>query len=369
MSGKTNITGLFDVSGNLTIRAMEKYLHGELSFAERGIVQKHLDGSPFDREALEGFRMHGSAQVDREIKTLQAEVRQMAEKMPKSGLNRSLKRTYWYAAASIVVLISVTAFIIFMVRGPVTQTQLAVIQPDTTEVMAEESIQEDQEQAFSENEPIPVTQQVSKITIVDDELQIEPGLPDVINEPAQLPAREIAFEEELPVLIQDADDKKVAEADEVSEDYIGGVQVTDASASNMEMAAQSQKGNSGQNEQRTKMALEREAEMAEESQIFMVVEQMPDFPGGEEALYKYLAGNITYPQKAKESGIQGRVFVTFIVEQDGSISDVRVLRGIGGGCDEESIRVVKTMPKWIPGKQRGKPVRVQYNLPVKFSLE
>lgn len=110
-------------------------------------------------------------------------------------------------------------------------------------------------------------------------------------------------------------------------------------------------------------------ESAEETQIFMVVESMPSFPGGEPALYKYLGENIKYPQMAKESGIQGRVFVTFVVERDGSVTDVRVLRGIGGGCDEEAIRVVKNMPKWTPGKQRGKAVRVQYNLPVKFTLQ
>jgi len=110
-------------------------------------------------------------------------------------------------------------------------------------------------------------------------------------------------------------------------------------------------------------------EEAEEAQIFMVVESMPEFPGGEPALYRFLAENIKYPQMAKESGIQGRVFVTFVVEKDGSVTDVRVLRGIGGGCDEEAIRVVRNMPKWAPGKQRGKSVRVQYNLPVKFTLQ
>lgn len=112
-----------------------------------------------------------------------------------------------------------------------------------------------------------------------------------------------------------------------------------------------------------------EEESAEEAQIFMVVESMPVYPGGESALYTYLAENIKYPQMAKESGIQGRVFVTFVVERDGSVTDVRVLRGIGGGCDEEAIRVVKGMPRWTPGKQRGKSVRVQYNLPVKFTLQ
>ncbi len=112
-----------------------------------------------------------------------------------------------------------------------------------------------------------------------------------------------------------------------------------------------------------------EEESAEEAQIFMVVESMPEFPGGEPALYKFLGENIKYPQMAKESGIQGRVFVTFVVEKNGSVTDVRVLRGIGGGCDEEAIRVVQNMPKWTPGKQRGKSVRVQYNLPVKFTLQ
>jgi len=110
-------------------------------------------------------------------------------------------------------------------------------------------------------------------------------------------------------------------------------------------------------------------EEVEEQQIFTVVESMPEFPGGMGALMKYLAENIKYPSLAKESGIQGRVFINFVVEPDGSISNVKVLRGIGGGCDEEAVRVVKSMPKWKPGKQRGKPVRVSYNLPVKFTLQ
>jgi protein TonB len=110
-------------------------------------------------------------------------------------------------------------------------------------------------------------------------------------------------------------------------------------------------------------------EEVDEAEIFTVVESMPTFPGGMGALMKYLAENIKYPPLAKESGIQGRVFINFVVEPDGSISNVKVLRGIGGGCDEEAVRVVKNMPKWSPGKQRGKPVRVSYNLPVKFTLQ
>jgi len=110
-------------------------------------------------------------------------------------------------------------------------------------------------------------------------------------------------------------------------------------------------------------------EEAPKAEIFTVVEEQPGYPGGDEARIKFLQENIKYPEEAKELGVQGKVFVTFVVEVDGSITDVRVLRGIGAGCDEEAIRVVKSMPKWVPGKQRGVPVRVQFNLPIKFTLQ
>lgn len=111
-----------------------------------------------------------------------------------------------------------------------------------------------------------------------------------------------------------------------------------------------------------------EEEMMEEEPIFVIVESMPEFPGGEEARLKYLNDNVRYPDMAKEAGIQGRVFVEFVVEKDGSVTNVRVVRGIGGGCDEEAIRVVENMPRWIPGRQRNVPVRVRFNMPIRFIL-
>lgn len=105
-----------------------------------------------------------------------------------------------------------------------------------------------------------------------------------------------------------------------------------------------------------------------EQEIFQIVEEMPAYPGGERALLEYVAKNIKYPQIARETGIQGRVFVGFVVEPDGSVSNVKILRGIGGGCDEEAMRVIKSLPKWKPGKQRGKAVRVSYQIPVVFKL-
>ena len=117
------------------------------------------------------------------------------------------------------------------------------------------------------------------------------------------------------------------------------------------------------------VAPEIEEEEVVEQEVFTIVEEMPSYPGGDAKMYEYLGKNIKYPQIARESSIQGRVFVNFVVEPDGSVTNVKVLRGIGGGCDEEAMRVVKSMPKWKPGKQRGKAVRVSYTLPVVFKLQ
>jgi protein TonB len=105
-----------------------------------------------------------------------------------------------------------------------------------------------------------------------------------------------------------------------------------------------------------------------EEQVFLAVEQQPEFPGGESALIAYIAKNTKYPAIARENNIEGRVFISFVVEKDGNISDVKVIRGIGGGCDEEAKRVIKGLPKFTPGKQNGRPVRVQFNVPVNFKL-
>ena len=107
----------------------------------------------------------------------------------------------------------------------------------------------------------------------------------------------------------------------------------------------------------------------EEDKPFVVVEEMPSFKGGEEARQAFLAQNLRYPNAAREIGIQGTVFVSFIVERDGSITNVEIMRGIGGGCDEETLRVTKMMPRWNPGKQRNRPVRTYFRMPVRFALQ
>ncbi len=111
----------------------------------------------------------------------------------------------------------------------------------------------------------------------------------------------------------------------------------------------------------------KEEEVTEE--IFVVVEEQPEFPGGNAAMMKFLSDNIRYPVIAQENGIQGRVICNFVVERDGSITDVQVVRGQDPSLDREAVRVIQQMPRWKPGKQRGAPVRVRFTLPVVFRLQ
>lgn len=111
-----------------------------------------------------------------------------------------------------------------------------------------------------------------------------------------------------------------------------------------------------------------EEEEEEEAQVFFIVENMPEFPGGDLELRKHISQNVSYPEIAKENGIQGRVFVQFVVNQKGKVEQVKVVRGVDPALDKEAIRVITNLPSWKPGSQRGKPVRVSFTVPINFQL-
>jgi periplasmic protein TonB len=113
----------------------------------------------------------------------------------------------------------------------------------------------------------------------------------------------------------------------------------------------------------------RETELAEEHEVFLVVEEVPMFPGGQDSLYRFLGQNLKYPQAAKEEKVQGTVYLTFIIDTGGNITGAKVLRGVHWSLDKEALRVIHAMPNWIPGKQRGKAVNVQITMPVSFRLD
>lgn len=112
-----------------------------------------------------------------------------------------------------------------------------------------------------------------------------------------------------------------------------------------------------------------EEKSEEDTEVFVIVEDMPEFPGGELALRQWISTNVKYPVIASENGVQGKVFVTFVVDRDGSVSNARIARGVDPSLDQEALRVVNNLPKWKPGKQRGKPVRVSYTVPINFQLQ
>jgi protein TonB len=116
------------------------------------------------------------------------------------------------------------------------------------------------------------------------------------------------------------------------------------------------------------IVFEEAPEEEEVDEIFTIVEETAEPPGGMAAFYKYVAKNMNYPNQAKRMGIEGRVFVQFVVDKDGSITDVQAVKGIGAGCDEEAVRVVAGASKWKPGKQRGRPVKQRIILPITFKL-
>ena len=105
-----------------------------------------------------------------------------------------------------------------------------------------------------------------------------------------------------------------------------------------------------------------------DEKVYTSVEEMPEYPGGLEAMYQFLGDNILYPEQAKKANVQGKVFLSLVISSTGKIRDVKVLKGVGFGMDEEAERVVKRMPKWQPGREDGKEVAVRYNLPVDFLL-
>lgn len=117
-----------------------------------------------------------------------------------------------------------------------------------------------------------------------------------------------------------------------------------------------------------KDAVENELPAPIVGEIFTVVEQNPEPRGGMSSLMSYMGDNITYPEAAQKANVSGKVFVSFVVAKDGHIADVQILKGIGYGCDQEAVRVVRQMPRWTPGRQNGKPVNVKFNLPINFSL-
>lgn len=165
-------------------------------------------------------------------------------------------------------------------------------------------------------------------------------------------------------------DKKIKDMDELNENksIVASITVTDGVDGGINIDDLRDNQAAGQTNTEAKPVAS-SAVVEEEAKVYNVVEQPPTFPGGEAALLKYIATHVKYPQIAQEQDIQGVVNLRFVVKEDGSVGDVQVAKSLESHCDAEAVRVVKSLPRFIPGKQQGKPVKVWFSLPVRFQLQ
>ena len=401
MTEKPDISWMFNASGNLTSEAMQKYLAGQLSDNERLVFEKHSAESEFDKEAMDGLRSlkHKRQLVD-DIHALNQSIR--ARVRQESSKVRRINQYWLYAAAaSIILILGIVAILnIQPFRQKNLISRAEKMQFDSLEKMVQPENQEEITIAqVPENRSAGEKEEVQQPE-PDYQIVIEPETGSAGKQP-EIPVTPIAQIEELtgqgfagekkqmPVISADA----IAEANPVEANKIEDDIVSDDVVVDEEIAMEGvetkavelqvggvamkksfsgkQRGGESKEEQ-IDVEIDTIENMAvnepDSGTVFMVVEAMPEYPGGDTALMKYLQNNLTYPEAAKESGVQGKVFVSFIIEKDGSLSDAIILRGLGYGCDQEALRVVQDMPAWKPGQQRGKPIRVRFNLPVEFVI-
>ncbi len=278
----------------------------------------------------------------------------------KKGKTRFLSGKYALIAASLLVLLTVGGIQLYLSQLGKEKNQLQMAdqtkpEQDTIEKLLHTPQLSGEEKTAESKASTPPRPEISETVTIEQDIELAIVNDEAATEFTRQPEPEVSINE--PIAAAPAGTSKVTETaveQEETQASVDGVAVISS------REAVSRKGSN------TKVNVDEE-EVAE-AEIFSVVEESPQYPGGEDAWQKFLVENFRYPEAAKEASVQGTVYVTFVVEKDGSITEPVVLRGIGAGCDEEALRVIKQMPRWIPGKQRGKPVRVRFNIPVKFTL-
>ena len=418
---------LFEPSGCLSREGLALFARGKLSAQELSVVKTHLQSCEFCALAAEGMAMVNPDEFEGDLKSIfaaleevdvitsdeelipefaegfedprfprlsDAEMQQFREAMLKKAdehqelnIPPETKKPFFkryrleMIAALVLLLLAIGARQIFVGISPKKQPMEiaqapveseAAVQPDDMPQKAVEN--ESRALEMAENNPMPpqnvqksmveVDQEVSDDFIMENNARLKPEL------------QEKESEAKGKAIVEEENDHSEVFLNSLAIPYTPEVSKSKSSAESTKSdeAPNTSHEISKMEAKRSSAALEdaKKVEVMEEevveNEIFTVVEQSPEFPGGETERLKFLQLNIKYPHEARIAAVQGTVYLTFVVEKDGNISDVRVLRGIGAGCDDEALRVIRLMPKWKPGKQRGKPVRVQMTIPIKFAL-
>jgi TonB family protein len=415
---------LFNPSGCLTLEAMQLYLKKELPERDIQQIDSHLKKCEFCSDALEGLKLF----EDKE--KLEAIVGEINENLTRSLAEKSNEKKqkvikfqnrliYFGAAASIIILLGLLYFLTDLINQ---ENRTHVSQQVNTEKQtvppmprAKNQVVREVKSDKKELEETESKAPASEVFEVDDDVENEKptGKQEAIRtqgsdkgvSPMKIRKNEESFGDRLLVeeILQDEEEKDLTEKGEVLlasaqpiEYYLGEVFIYDETIEfpeNMDMIQRDFRGggitksnatresranvlgNAMKGEKQSKVPevlpkqpKKSKAEEPGDQHFFLLVDRLPEFPGGEQGLVEYLNANLKYPLEAKKNHIQGTVLVSFVVEKDGSISGTRVLHGIGGGCDEAALETINNMPRWNPAIKEGKNVRVLFNLPITFVL-
>jgi len=423
MTKENEIRGkYFTESGCLNLEALKKYRSSGLSEQEKEIIKVHLEKCELCTDALEGLSLISDqdklADIVNEINenlrdNLLIGKKRVAQKSKTIKIhNRVL---YFSIAASVLILIGIFSYFKFYWQKPYSEITAL------TEKAIEESIPpvpQPKEKKESETAQVKKPEPIEEKTTSED-IKAQKPKKSAERKKETLQHKKIKYEDyEHEILLADenVEEENITEIEETPDTFadlasvdhlveysIGGIVVSGGSTADngpsltstqqragIKRAQSYQKDKSKkfesygeeqlgepeakvanaipEHQKATSQITESDDEEMEQETVFAIVEQMPQFIGGNKELHKYLQKNLKYPQTAKEAGIQGTIHISFIVEETGEVSNAKVVRGIGGGCDEEALRVIESMPVWSPGLQRGKPIRVQFNMPIVFTL-
>ncbi|MEI6575766.1 MAG: energy transducer TonB [Bacteroidota bacterium] len=310
MDHQAETKGIFDTAGCLSRQGIMMLCEGKLEISQQESVQQHLAACEFCSIAVEGWKLLLEKQDVASLESLTFSLHTSIDEKVRTETKRRHRRKLWLRGSLIAAAASISLLVSFYF----------ILRNDNRLVQEDLAMDKTVGAGYTEmnRPPLAPMEQASKVQFTAPQV-----VGDSVVESNSL------NQEELAVTINNSTEENLSVEAKVEEKVI---------------------------------------EEEDKSPPFTVVEEMPSYPGGEEVRLKFLQENIQYPQTAKESGIQGTVYVSFVIDTKGKISEVKVLRGIGGGCDQEAIRVIKLMPSWLAGKQAGKPVRVQFTMPIKFTL-
>jgi TonB family protein len=406
MSESNTHIDLFTKSGCLTKEALKRHNDDALSDMEKDQVQGHLDSCELCSDALEGLQLMTDpgklnsivSEINDNLKVRHSE----SVEIDKIKKLKSQSRLYYFAAAaSILILIGVFSYFRFYYQNQNSEISVLSEKPknelvEDIKFTTEESIEDEvSQQVVKESKPIsPVdmvqdktdkpVEKIDEISIAEVEPEQEIAIESISVEDSEEetivdPLNEVVMGKSNTIGISEKQTQNVVDGISISEyvldsggntseDKITSEEVQNSSTQARMQPTMAKKGRSALSTE-SKSTINPESLSDSTLNVFTVVDTQPEYPGGMEALDKHLLENISYPDSAKNLGIQGTVFVSFIVKKSGKVDNAKVVRGIGGGCDEEALRIVKSMPEWIPGEQRGKPVNTEIVLPIKFKLD